>query len=100
MAKFIPKEDYMLVKTIDRQKSSILAVITNQEDRGTIGAMAEVIAVGPGKTTKRGIQIPLECKVGDKVYFGGEGLGCINFPKFEDCLIIQEADVVGIVETH
>ena len=100
MPKFRPLQDYVLVKTQTRQHSKVLTVITNDSDQNSWGAFGEVVAVGPGKRSKKGKIIPVGSKVGDRVLYGGKGLGCIKFPKVvedgQEYLIIQDADVVCI----
>lgn len=100
MPKFRPLQDYILIKPSERSRSKTLTVITSETDQGSWGAYGEVMAIGPGKRTKRGKTLPIGSKVGDKVLYGGEGLGCIKFPRvIEDgieYLVIQDADVAFI----
>lgn len=90
-----PLRDRLLVKPIERQASSILKAIHSE-----LPTQGEVIAVGPGKRTKKGVQ-PLEVKPGDFIRFG-EG-SYLTFPEYwegnQKFLLIQEADIAGIVET-
>lgn len=92
-----PLQDYVVVRPIQRKRSEVLTVITSETDQGSWGAYADVIAVGPGLPNKRGNIMPLDVKIGDRVMYGGDRLGCINFPKYvEDGVeyrVIQEADV-------
>ena len=92
-----PQNDYVLVRPIDRSKSSIIEVITSDTDQNSDGAIAEVVAVGPGKFDGNNkTRTPLVLKPGDCVLYGGKGLGCIKFPKIElygvPHLLLQEAD--------
>jgi co-chaperonin GroES (HSP10) len=100
---FSPSQDYVLVKPVPRKYSDIIEVVGTKPDQGTLGELAEVIAVGPGCPNKAGKLQPLALSPGDKVLYGGDGLGGIAFPTYEeagvDYKIIQEADVVGILET-
>lgn len=93
-------QDYILISPVERPLSSVLTVITNQTDQNTWGAFGDVVAVGPGKRSKKGKIIPVGSKVGDRVLYGGAGLGCIKFPKVvedgQEYLIIQDADVVCV----
>lgn len=86
--RFHPREDYMLVRPLKRELSKIIHVVSNQSDQGTIGAQGEIVSIGPDVA---------HVSVGDVVLYGGEGLGCIDYPGLEDCKIIQEGDAVGIV---
>ena len=93
-----PTQDYILVRPVQRVRSETLLIITAETDQGSDGAYGDVIAVGPGKPNKKGNVMPLDAKPGDRVMFGGQGLGCIKFPKFEDCILIQEADICFVEE--
>jgi chaperonin GroES len=98
--KFKPLQDYVLIKPEIRSRSERLVVITSETDQGSWGAFGEVMAVGPGKRSKKGVIIPLVLKKGDIVLYGGQGLGCIKFPRYEEdgqeYLVIQEADACGV----
>jgi chaperonin GroES len=102
MPKFRPLQDYVLVKPQARKHSKVLTVIISDSDQNSWGAFGEVMAVGPGKLSKKGKLIPLVSKVGDNVLYGGKGLGCIKFPKViedgQEYLILQESDVCFIDE--
>ena len=56
----------------------------------------EVIAVGAGKTTEDGKQIPLEVKSGDKVLFSKYS-GTELKLNGQEYLMIREDDVLGII---
>ncbi len=66
------------------------AITTSREQLGRTGT---VIAVGPGKRTRKGAVLTPEVKPGDKVL-----LGEWEYPKADDLLVCQEADVCGVVE--
>jgi len=63
---------------------------TSQEQLGRTGT---VIAVGPGKTTRKGVTLPLVVQPGDKVL-----LGEWEFPETDGFLVAQEADVCSVIE--
>jgi co-chaperonin GroES (HSP10) len=94
--KFRPKQDYILVKPLIRQQSSILEVISHEKH-----CRGEIIAVGPGKLDdKKGRTMPLDAQPGQIIAFGN---GDFDFyPKYyedNECYrILQEADIVGIIE--
>jgi chaperonin GroES len=94
--KFRPRQDYLLVRPIERKQSDIIAVVSNEKH-----CLGEIVAVGPGKRDKRGNLRPLDSVVGQIVTFGN---GEFDFyPKLElDGVIyrvIQEADICWVVET-
>ena len=92
-----PLQDYIVVKPVQRTRSEVLTVITSETDQGSWGAYADVVAVGPGKPNKKGNAMPLDVRVGERVMYGGDRLGCIKFPKViengVEHLLIQEADI-------
>ena len=90
---FKPKADYILVKPQPRVASDIIEVVLHEAPN-----IGTVIAVGPGKELK-GKRMPLDVRVGETVRFGEFRN---MFPEYwEDgvkYLILQEADLAGIVE--
>ncbi len=89
-----PLRDRIVVRPMAREKTATrLIVLDNENDQ-----VGEVVAVGPGARTKRGVR-PLDVKVGDVVRFGCDYL---NFPEYREngtvYRVLQEADIVGIVE--
>jgi chaperonin GroES len=57
--------------------------------------MGVVVSVGPGKRRKDGSRRPLEVRVGQIILFG-------RYTDYDDgeLLLIQEADVVGVVSDN
>jgi co-chaperonin GroES (HSP10) len=54
-----PLRDRILVRPIERTKSDILAVIMQENPN-----MGEVVAVGPGSTTRRVVESRIRAKLG------------------------------------
>lgn len=63
-----PFGDKILVKPIEREKSSIAGFVMNEEYN-----TGEVIAVGQGKKVKEGKYEPMPVSVGDRIRFGTMG---------------------------
>ena len=86
-----PLRDRIVVRPMPRDKSTWILVIDSENDQ-----VGEVVAVGPGKRTKRGVQ-PLDVKVGDIIRFGCDYL---NFPEYREngtvYRVLQEADIAGV----
>jgi chaperonin GroES len=76
----------------EKTKGGIILPDTAKE-KPVIG---EVVAVGPGKVSDDGKQIPLEVKVGDKVLYGKYS-GTEVTIEGSEYLIMREADVFAIV---
>lgn len=97
MIKFKPRDDYMLVRPIERAQSEVLHVISSEKfTQGVIEA------VGPGKRNKRGERQPLNVKPGDFITYGCLERGYDFYPKYRedgvDYRILQEADVAFVAE--
>ena len=56
----------------------------------------EVIAVGPGPTTEKGVQVPMDVKVGDKVIYSKYGGTEIRVGG-DEYVILRQEDVLAIV---
>jgi len=57
----------------------------------------EVIAVGTGRRNDEGKRIPIEVKVGDRVFFKKEWQETVKIDDVE-CYILTESDILGIVK--
>jgi chaperonin GroES len=96
---FQPKRDHILVKAdplLDHVSTSGLlikarnGIQTSQEQLGRTGT---VMAVGPGKLSKKGIPHPPELSVGDKVL-----LGEWEYPELEPGLLVASwQDVCAVL---
>ena len=84
-----PMNDRILVRRIKSQGQSRIIVPDSAQEPALIG---EVVAVGPGKRRENGSRQPLDVKPGQLVAFGKY----IDFEQ-DDLVLIQEADVRGIV---
>lgn len=87
-----PTQDYILVRPIDRVKSSSLIVVEDEKPCEGV-----VMAVGPGKEV-RGKRMPLDVKVGETVRFKYHTTYQDYREDGVDYLVIREPDVEGIVE--
>jgi chaperonin GroES len=63
-----PLGDKIVVKPIERVKSSVIAVVMHEKDN-----MGTVMAVGPGKKNDKGRREPMPISVGSFVRFGHMG---------------------------
>ncbi len=91
-----PLADRVVIKLVEAEektKSGIILTATAQEKP----QIAEVVAVGPGKTGEDGVVVPVALKVGDRViaakYAGTEvKLDGVEYT------IISEKDVLAVIE--
>jgi chaperonin GroES len=92
--KFKPLGDRVLVKRVEGQEKTAggLYIPDSAKEKAQI---AQVLAVGPGKTDKNGNLIKPAVKVGDHVYFGKySGTEILD----TDHVVIREEEILGIVE--
>lgn len=91
-----PLSDRVIVKALEAEektKGGIILPDTAKEKpiEGT------VIAVGPGRVTEDGKNVPMSVKEGDKVLYGKYGGTEIVF-EGEEYLIMRESDIFAVVK--
>lgn len=77
---------------VEKKTSSGLIVTKSEFDVINKGT---VVQVGPGRTTKKNVTIPVEVAVGDRVMFEG-GVGIPVKVNGEDFLILKESEIIGV----
>jgi chaperonin GroES len=90
-----PLQDRVLVKPLDSETKTAGGIIipdTAQEKPQE----GKIIATGPGKKTEDGTVLPLDVKKGDRVLFG-KWSGTEVQIDGEDMMIMNEADIMGII---
>lgn len=93
MKKIRPLYDRILVERVEEDEKTPggLVIPSTAKEKAQVG---KVLAIGAGRVTPEGKTMPLAVKVGDHVFFAKySGTDAGN-----DCLIIREEDVLGIVE--
>ena len=94
--KFRPLHDRVVIRRAEgdlKSKGGIIIPDTAKEKPQE----GEVIAVGPGSRNENGALVPIAVKPGDGILFG-KWSGTEIKIEGEDLLIINEADIMGIVE--
>ena len=92
---FKPLHNNVLIQKIVEEVSKGGIVLVNPSDKES--TEGKVIAVGPGKTTDKGVLIPVSVKPGDKVLFcecSGNDIVCDG----EKFLIMKEEDIFAVLE--
>lgn len=94
--KIQPLGDRLIVKAVEPKeiKKSGIIIPETAKEKPQEGL---VVAVGKGKTTDEGKLIPMEVKTGDTVLYGKYSGTEIKIND-EEYLIMNEADVLGIVK--
>ncbi len=91
-----PLSDRVVVKPIETEevtKSGIVLPDTAKEKP----QKGEVMAVGSGKLLENGQRVPVDLKVGDKVFFS-KYAGTEFKLDDQEYLILRESDVLGVIE--
>lgn len=88
---FKPMGDCVLVKQ-DVEKEGLIVLVQKAKL-----AQGTVAAVGPGKLSQKGILLPMQLEVGQKVCFG-EHIGQKTMVDGVEYLIMHEADVAGVID--
>jgi chaperonin GroES len=94
--KFRPLHDRVVIRRAEgdlKSRGGIIIPDTAKEKPQE----GEVVAAGPGSRDENGTLIPLDVKAGDFILFG-KWSGTEVRIDGEDLLIMEEADIMGIVE--
>ena len=91
-----PLADRVVIRALEEteQMRGGLYIPDTAKEKPTVG---EIIAVGPGKF-EEGKRIPMELKVGDRVYYGTYSGTKVSIDG-EDHVIIRESDVLAVIES-
>ncbi len=95
--KFRPLRDRVVVRRVDpagRTAGGIIIPDTAQEKP----AEGEIVAVGPGARDEKGALLPIDVKPGDRILFGKWSGSEIKLDG-KDLLIMNEADIMGVIES-
>ncbi len=91
-----PLNDKILVQRVEEEEKTSGGIIIpdTAKEKPQEG---KIIAVGPGKTDKKGRRVPPEVKAGDHILFAVYAGTEIKIDGVEH-LIMQEDDILGIVQ--
>ena len=93
-----PLHDRLIVKRIEEQEQKSAGGIIIPDSAKEKPQEGKVLAVGKGKTNDEGKTIPLDVKAGDRILFGKYSGSEIKV-EGEECLILREDEVLGIIES-
>jgi chaperonin GroES len=92
-----PLHDRLIVKRIEEQEQKSAGGIIIPDSAKEKPQEGKVLAVGKGKINDDGKTIPLDVKTGDRILFGKYSGSEIKVDG-EECLILREEEVLGIIE--
>jgi chaperonin GroES len=93
-----PLHDRLIVKRIEEQEQKSAGGIIIPDTAKEKPQEGKVLAVGKGKTNDDGKTIPLDVKAGDRILFGKYSGSEIKVDG-EECLILREDEVLGVIES-
>jgi len=94
--KLQPLEDRVVVKRLEADEKTAGGIVLPDTAKEK-PQRAEVLAVGPGKTTESGERAAMQLAVGDSVLIGKYS-GTEITVEGEECVFIREDDVLAILE--
>ena len=94
--KFRPLHDRVLLRRVEEENltSGGIIIPDSAQEKPMEG---EILAIGMGALNEKGVRVPLDDKVGDRVLFGKWSGTEIKIDD-EELLIMKEADIMGIME--
>ena len=94
--KFSPLHDRVLLRRVEEENltSGGIIIPDSAQEKPMEG---EILAIGPGAVDEKGVRVPLDVKVGDRVLFG-KWSGTETKIDGEELMIMKEADIMGIIE--
>ena len=93
-----PLHDRLIVKRIEEQEQRSAGGIIIPDSAKEKPQEGKVLAVGKGKVNEDGKVLPLDVKAGDRILFGKYSGSEIKVDG-EECLILREEEVLGIIES-
>ena len=93
-----PLHDRLIVKRVEEQEQKSAGGIIIPDSAKEKPQECKVLAVGKGKTNDDGKTIPLDVKAGDRILFGKYSGSEIKV-EGEECLILREDEVLGVIES-
>jgi chaperonin GroES len=93
-----PLHDRLIVQRIDEGEQKSAGGIIIPDSAKEKPQEGKVLAVGKGKTNDDGKTIPLDVKAGDRILFGKYSGSEIKVDG-EECLILREDEVLGVIES-
>ena len=90
-----PLHDRLIVKRVEEQEQKSAGGIIIPDSAKEKPQEGEILAVGPGRFEK-GIRVPMDVKVGDKVLYGKYS-GSEVVIEGEALLILRESDVLAVL---
>ncbi len=92
---YVTTADRVVVEPDPDHETTASGFIIAYDD--TPNQLGTVIQVGPGRTTKKNVVIPVDLQVGDRVMFI-KGSGTAVTVEGQKLLLFKESEIIGTVE--
>ena len=91
-----PLGDRLIVKALQAEEKTSGGIVL-PDSAQTKPQTGEVIAIGPGKVLDNGKVVPMDVKVGDKIYYAKYGGTEVKISG-EEYIILRQDDVLAVME--
>ena len=91
---YVTTADRVIVKPEPLEKKTNSGLIMAKSEFDVVNK-GTVVQIGPGRTTKKNVTIPVGVSVGDRIMFDG-GAGIPIQVDGESFLILKETEIIGI----
>lgn len=96
---FTPVQDRVLVRVVEEQQETSGGIFIAHVVDHAQPHKAEVLAVGPGRTTPAGVLVPMTVSPGQTVMFS-RGLGQKVKVDSVEYTVLKEDEILGVVEPN
>ena len=90
-----PLHDRVIIKRLDQESKTASGIIIPDTAKEK-PQEAEVVAVGPGRVDDKGVRIPVDVNVGDKVMFSKYGGTELKY-EGQEYLVLSARDVLAVI---
>jgi len=95
--KLVPLEDRVVLKQLEAETTTASGIVIPGKEKEK-PQQAEVIAVGPGKTSDDGKLIPMQVKAGDQVVYSKYAGTEVKIDEETTYVIVKQSDILAIIE--
>src|SRR5262245_27124451 len=96
MATLKPLADRIIIKALEAEEKTAGGIVLPDTAKEK-PQQGEVVAVGPGKVLDNGRTVPMEVKVGDRVYYGKYSGTEVKLSG-QELVVLRQDDVLGVVD--
>ena len=95
--KLVPLEDRVVLKQLEAETTTASGIVIPGKEKEK-PQQAQVIAVGPGKTSDDGKVIPMQVKAGDQVVYSKYAGTEVKIDEDTTYVIVKQSDILAIIE--